>query len=69
MYNELSSSLKIEPFADLLALCIARAFVRWLKEEWWKYFCRFVSICFTVLYNSNIMNKFKSNDEKKKINH
>ena len=38
------SSLQLEPFADL-EKC---AFISWFKEEGWKYFCRFVYVCFTL---------------------
>ena len=30
-------------------------------KEGWKYFCRFVFICFTVLYNTNFMFRLKFN--------
>ena len=30
-------------------------------KEGWKYFCRFVVICFTVLYNTNCMFRLKFN--------
>ena len=47
----LSSSLKFEPFADLFSFYGSRhcmwAYIRWFKEEEWKYFLRFVFVCFT----------------------
>ena len=36
------------------------AYIRWLKEEGWKYFCRFVFACFP--FNTNPMIKLKFND-------
>ena len=37
--------------SPFLALCIAC----WIQEEGWKYFCKFVFVCFT--YKANFMNK------------
>ena len=32
--------------------------IRWFKEDWWKYFCRFVFVCFTLLYKHHKQLKF-----------
>ena len=58
------SSLKLEPFADLVWLLSLRAYTVYCKWVFWKR-GRTISVdlsLFVLFYNTNFMNKLKFND-------